>query len=113
MHEVSLCRKLLEIINDQAKLKHFSQVKSVTLEIGALSCIDKSSLAFSFQALSTNTAAHQAKLKFIDIPATAYCPQCDEDTTAQQYFSHCPQCHGALIKYRGGDDLKVSSLEVS
>ncbi|VFS46710.1 hydrogenase nickel incorporation protein HybF [Budvicia aquatica] len=46
MHEVSLCESTLEIIEKQAKQHGVKRVTGVWLELGALSCVEESSLHF-------------------------------------------------------------------
>lgn len=48
MHEITLCQRALELIEQQAAKHGAKRVTGVWLKIGAFSCVETSSLAFCF-----------------------------------------------------------------
>ncbi len=46
MHEITLCQRALELIEQQAAKHGAKRVTGVWLKIGAFSCVETSSLAF-------------------------------------------------------------------
>ena len=51
MHEMSLCEGILQVLEDNAKEKAFTSVKTVWLEIGALSGVEIEAMRFGFDAV--------------------------------------------------------------
>ncbi len=51
MHEITLCQRALELIEQQAAKHGAKRVTGVWLKIGAFSCVETSSLAFCFDHL--------------------------------------------------------------
>lgn len=67
MHELWICRHILEIIQEHALKVKCTKVKVVNIEVGGLSMLDKSSLIFSFEVITKGTVAETAILKFFDV----------------------------------------------
>jgi hydrogenase nickel incorporation protein HypA/HybF len=51
MHEMSLCEGVLRILEEQAREQQFARVKTVWLEIGDLSSVEKEAMRFSFDVV--------------------------------------------------------------
>src|SRR5690554_6139227 len=50
MHELSLCRSLIDLLQQQAAVSHFSRVKQLWLEAGPLAAVEPEALKFAFTA---------------------------------------------------------------
>ncbi|OGV48999.1 MAG: hypothetical protein A3F46_07400 [Legionellales bacterium RIFCSPHIGHO2_12_FULL_42_9] len=59
MHELSLCRAILDIINEHIAGKHCNRVKKIIIEVGQLAAVDESALRFGFEAITKGTLAEQ------------------------------------------------------
>ena len=57
MHELSLIRSLLDIVEDYAAKHRFHRVHSLKLSFGRLSCLDAQALKFAFDVQSAGTKA--------------------------------------------------------
>ena len=112
MHEMSLCEGILQILEDHAESQGFSKVKTVWLEIGALSGVEPEAMKFSFDAVSRGTLADHAQLEIIDIPGQAWCMQCSDNVELKQRFDACPQCSSYQLQVVGGEEMKIKELEV-
>lgn len=112
MHELSLCRRVLAMIDDSARDNGFNSVKSVVLSIGSLSCIDPDAFQFGFNALKKNTIASDADLELHTIPAAAHCPLCRRDVAIKSYGESCPDCGNALSNIIAGNEMQLTRLEV-
>jgi hydrogenase nickel incorporation protein HypA/HybF len=112
MHEMSLCEGVLQILEDHAKRQGFNRVKTVWLEIGALSGVEPEAMRFSFDAVTHGSLADGAALEIIDIPGSAWCMQCAKSVTVSQRYDACPDCGGYQLQVTGGDEMKIKELEV-
>jgi len=59
MHEMALCESLLGVLRREAQAQHFTRVKVVRLQLGAMSCVSPEALNFCFQAASRGTLARR------------------------------------------------------
>ena len=55
MHEMALCRGVVQIIEEQAKAHAYTRVKTVRLEIGPLATVEPDALRFCFDAATRGT----------------------------------------------------------
>ncbi len=112
MHEMSLCRSILEIVLRNAKEHHHSKIKKIELEVGVLAAIDQSAMCFSFEVLARNTKAENALLDFIHMDAQALCKSCHLKTKIKQYYDPCSYCGKFGLTIISGEILRVKSMEV-
>lgn len=112
MHELSLCEGILQSLKDSAKKHNFRKVKTVILEIGKLSGVEKNALLFSFDIVFKGSLAEAAKLEIIDIPGKAWCMRCSISIKIEQRFDACPNCGSYQLQITGGDELRIKELEV-
>ncbi len=110
MHELWLCKSILEIIKQNAVEKNGTCVKKIVLEIGQLTAIDKDSLIFSFNVSAKGTLAENAELNIIDIPGKALCESCQKMVPLRQYYEECPACGSHSLKVTQGEELRVKSM---
>lgn len=112
MHEMALTEGILTILEDQAKAQNFQRVKTVWLEVGALSHAEPESLAFCFQAVMRGTLAEGARLEILRPPGQAWCLGCGQSVIITQRYDPCPSCGSHQLQVTGGDDLRIKELEV-
>jgi hydrogenase nickel incorporation protein HypA/HybF len=112
MHEMSLCEGVLQVLQDNAKEKGFASVKTVWLEIGALSGVEVEAMRFSFDVVMQGSLAHGAKLEVIELPGQAWCMKCEKNVTVKQRYDACPDCEGYQLHVTGGDQMRIKELEV-
>lgn len=111
MHELWLCRGILDIIREKTVNK-LIRVKKITLEIGQLAAVEKEALLFSFSVASKGTVAEDAALQIIEIPAQARCESCKNIVFLQQYYDDCSICGGHSLTVIQGEELRVQSMVV-
>lgn len=112
MHEMSLCRSILQTLEEHAQRKRFSRVRQVRLEIGALAGVEIHALRFGFEAVTRDTLAEGATLEIIAVPGRAWCIACRRPVAVRQRFDPCPACGGHVLRITGGDELRIKDLEV-
>ncbi len=112
MHEMSLCEGILQVLEENAESQEFKKVKTVWLEIGALSGVEIEAMKFCFDVVTRGTLAEQAKLKIIDKSGLAWCLKCSKNVEVSQRFDECPDCGSYQLQVVGGDEMKIKELEV-
>ena len=112
MHEMALCEGIVEIVEQEARKGAFSKVKTVWLEIGALSHVAPEALRFCFDAVTARTVAEGAALEIITQPGTAWCLNCSKSVEIAERLAPCPSCGSYQLQVTGGEDMRVKELEV-
>jgi hydrogenase nickel incorporation protein HypA/HybF len=113
MHEMSLAESVLQIIEDSVRNQHVNRVRSVVLEIGALSAVEPDAMRFCFEAVTRGSIANGAQLEIIMQPGQASCMACGAvSILLADRFDLCPECQSARILITGGDAMRVKELAV-
>jgi hydrogenase nickel incorporation protein HypA/HybF len=112
MHEVALANGIVELVADRAKVDGFTSVRVVHVVIGAMSAVMPEALVFGFDAAARGTVAQGARLQVHDVPGEAFCLDCEKKFETRSRVTTCPTCDGAKVMVSGGDELRVSELEV-
>ena len=112
MHEMSLCEGVLRVLEENARAQGYRRVKTVWLEIGALSGVEIAAMRFAFDAVMHGTLAEGAILEIIDKPGSAWCMQCMKTVPVRQRFDACPACGGCQLQVNGGEEMRIKELEV-
>ncbi len=112
MHEMSLCERVIQILEESAHAQGFSQVKTVWLEIGELAGVEQEAIRFSFEVIRRGTLADQATLEIIHVPGEAWCNQCRIRLPMKQRFDACPECGSYPLQITRGEEMSIKQLEV-
>lgn len=112
MHELSICRDLLELISEAISGEMVTEVKTVTLEIGQFSHLEESSLGFCFEAVAQGSPACRARLEIIRCKGEGECSKCGNSQALIERFEPCNICGEFPIELIGGEQMKLKSLEV-
>ena len=114
MHELSIANKLVETVLEHAKDAGSGRVQRINLRIGALSCVHRDALLFSFDLVAADTDLAGARLHITDLPVTIYCERCDaiQELPGIQSF-RCPVCQTPSADIRQGQELDIESIELA
>lgn len=112
MHEMSIARNLLEMIERYAPTNGRARVKIVRLRIGELARVVPESLRFCFEVASEGTVADGAELVIETVPLVGRCPACNFEFPIESYMFICPHCYSPDIELVSGNELDVVELEV-
>lgn len=112
MHEMSLCEGIRQVIDDQALKRGFSAVRTVRLEIGRFSGVEKAALEFAFDVVMRGSTAEGARLIMIDLPGRAMCYDCMKEVEIENRLDPCPDCGGGKLMPVAGDEMRIKDLEV-
>lgn len=114
MHELSIANSIVDIATDYLRQHAAQRVQSVTLRLGALSCVHKSALEFCFELVSDGTPLAGARLRFVDVPVAIFCEPCQREVELPdiQRF-RCPICGTPSADVRRGQELDVETIEIA
>jgi hydrogenase nickel incorporation protein HypA/HybF len=112
MHEMSLAGGILRVVEDAAAREHFSRVKRLTLEAGALAGVEVRALRFALEAMTPGTVLDGAAIEIDEPAGAAWCMACSETVTIATRADPCPNCGGWQLTPTGGTELKVRELIV-
>lgn len=112
MHELALTEGVLSILEDQAKARNYTRVRTVWLDLGELSHADPDAITFCFDAVMRGTLADGAKLEIVRTPGEAWCLGCDRTVSISQRFDPCPTCGSHRLQVTKGGDMRILELEV-
>ena len=112
MHELSLCESVLQILEQQAEVQHYTKVKTVWLEIGALSGVEVDAMRFSFEVVMQGSIADGARLEIVETPGQAWCLPCGQNVPVQHLYDECPLCGSYQLQVNGGDQMRIKELAV-
>lgn len=114
MHEISLTRSIIDIVEEYARQEGFSRVNVLKLSFGRLSCLDPGALEFAFSVQSRGTTAEGARLEFDIHPPLVACGTCGAESTCNGPFDTlCPRCGSSDVLLAGGtEELKLIEMDV-
>ncbi len=112
MHELSLCRTLIEQLQQQAERHQFNRVKQLWLEAGPLAAVVPEAMTFAFEAASHGTLAQGARLHIVELPGRARCRACGIESAISQWYQACPECGQYQLQVLSGEELRIRELEV-
>ncbi|WP_024520493.1 hydrogenase maturation nickel metallochaperone HypA [Bradyrhizobium sp. Tv2a-2] len=112
MHEMALCEGIIGIVEEEARRHPFSKVRSVCLDLGALSHVTPEGLKFYFEIVAARTIADGAALRIRKLPGAAWCMACSRKVEIAQRGEPCPYCGGYQLQVIAGEEMRVKELEV-
>jgi len=112
MHELSLTQSLVEIAEEHARRAGAGAIRSITLEVGALSGAVPEAIEFAFDVCSQGTLAEGAVLEIRRVPGRGRCTACLAEVAAATLTAVCPACGVLALAIDGGTELRILALEV-
>ena len=99
MHEMSLAQSIVEIVENTAQQNQAPSVVSVALMQG-------------LKIASQGTVMQDAKIEIERPEGTAWCLKCQKTVPIHRRGEPCPECGSYQLSVNGGDDFRVSELEL-
>jgi len=112
MHELSICKSIIKQLETHLATQPALRITKIYLSIGTFSCVDFESLKFNFLLLCKNTVFENTELDYYEIPALAYCQNCNSEYQPCTLYSFCPSCGHADTKLISGNELLIKNIEV-
>jgi hydrogenase nickel incorporation protein HypA/HybF len=112
MHELSMAQALIEQVEKIQAKENAGAVVSVTVNIGALSGVDRESFEFAFPLATTGTSLAGALLVVRETPAEVTCGQCGKKSQPELDNLCCTACGSRSIQITAGRDFLIQSVEL-
>jgi hydrogenase nickel incorporation protein HypA/HybF len=112
MHEMSIARNIVEIVDDVIRDAPEARVDRVYISIGRLVGVVHDSLRFAFNAITSDTALAGAVLVIEEIPPRTHCNACGHDADVDSFAAECPRCGSRNVQFIAGNELLVREIEV-
>ncbi|CAH2605554.1 Hydrogenase maturation factor HypA (plasmid) [Rhodovastum atsumiense] len=112
MHELTICERLIGLLDEERRRRGFTKVKRLRLEIGQLSCLDPEALRFAFDVSSRETFLAEARLEIDQPPGQASCLDCGAEATISTHLDTCPACGSTRLDVVGGMQMRLVEMEV-
>jgi hydrogenase nickel incorporation protein HypA/HybF len=113
MHETSLALSLIDLVEDVAIRERASAVRMIQVELGALSCVEPEAFLQAVQAACHGRVGEGARI-VLDRPAgSARCLACGDDVTLLRREDPCPGCGSHRLLVTGGDQMRLTAIEVA
>ena len=110
MHELSICRGLLQQVAAIAATHQQTQVSRIQLRIGPLAGIEPQLLLQAFAIARQGSVAEQAELSIEAAPLIVHCPDCGQDPPASLPRLGCGHCGQQQTRLKSGDELLLLSI---
>lgn len=110
MHELSICRGLLEQLGDIARHYRQPTIRRITLRIGPLAGVEPALLQQAFAVAKRESIAAGAELHIEEAPLCVYCPDCQSIQPTRLPQLSCPVCGSEATRLHSGDELLLVSV---
>ncbi|MEX3018566.1 hydrogenase maturation nickel metallochaperone HypA [Kluyvera sp. STS39-E] len=113
MHEITLCQRALEIVEQQAQRNGAKRVTGVWIKVGAFSCVETSAMTFCFDLVCRGTLAEGCELHVEEQEAECWCDTCQQYVQlVSVHVRRCPQCHSDNLQIVADDGLQIQRIEI-
>ena len=110
MHELSIAREIITIVQEEMVKRDLNGVKEVSVRLGALTGVDPEALSFSFESATLDSPLSETKLVIEQIPVKGKCRSCGKDFQIDDFVFLCPYCDSIDIDVMQGEELNVEYL---
>lgn len=112
MHELSVCRALVEQLQGIAREHGAVRIEKVTLRIGPLSGIELDLLRRAYPLAAQGTVAQDAELCTEPMPVRVCCSQCGAQSDVEANRLLCGTCGDFRTNLVSGDEMLLASVEL-
>ena len=110
MHELSVIKALLKAVNDNLAEHHNRQVKTITIEVGKMTCVEPQRLQFCFDMVKEEAGFNNTLLTISSVVAKAQCQACGNIFELERPGQPCG-CGSYQYWLEGGDELNLTEIE--
>ena len=111
MHELSMAQAMVEQVEQILSREHAGAVSTITVNIGALSGVDRAAFEFAYPIAIEGTPLATAALVIVETPAEVTCEACGERSRPDSLNLCCATCGSRRVRITAGRDLLIQSLE--
>jgi hydrogenase nickel incorporation protein HypA/HybF len=109
VHEMSITQGIIDLCLEHAGGR---RIRSLIVEIGALSSVVPEAIEFCFEACSRGTTLEGASLVIVRVPGRGRCLECGQETPLAELYGECRQCGSSRVTILAGEELRVCEIEV-
>lgn len=109
MHELSLCRAVVDTVNAHA---HGRPVHSVRLRIGHFRQAVPESMVFCWEMTTQGTPLEGCRLDVVPVAAVVVCADCTASTELTVPVLRCGSCSSQAVTLVSGEEFLVESIDV-
>jgi hydrogenase nickel incorporation protein HypA/HybF len=109
---MSVAESVVRIVEDAARERGFSKVRTVRLEIGRLAGVEPEAIRFCMDAAARGTVAEAARLEIVETGGRGWCMHCSKPVMVTARYDACPDCGRYEVHVTGGTEMRVAELEV-
>jgi hydrogenase nickel incorporation protein HypA/HybF len=110
MHEYSVVRSLLEMVEERARERGASAVHRLRVCIGELSGVETELFISAYEILRERTVCDGAPLELQEVEASFVCPRCRVEVPRGSVLT-CAVC-GAPARLVQGDEILLERIEM-
>ncbi|MBT8140614.1 MAG: hydrogenase maturation nickel metallochaperone HypA [Gammaproteobacteria bacterium] len=111
MHEWSLAERVRCIVLEEASGNALSSIRKVTLEVGALSCVEPGVLQFAIEKNLEDSIAADADIRIRTRMGKLKCYHCGKVFEAEDMYQACAYCNQYGFTIIDGKDMLVTGIE--
>ncbi len=112
MHEYSLTKQIVQIVNDAAEKNGAKKVEAAYLVIGESTSIIPDCVQMYFDMISRGTKAYGAVLHVKVVKPEMYCSHCQQNFVRPLFSFECPVCHNLGSPTEIGNEFYVEKVEL-
>ncbi|MEX1139202.1 MAG: hydrogenase maturation nickel metallochaperone HypA [Bacteroidota bacterium] len=113
MHELSVARNLVELIQREIRSGELPFVRTVSIRIGDLAGIVPESLEFCYKVVTDESPLAGSHLCFERIPFVVYCDHCRRSSHNPDGSMFCSHCSNAASSIVMGNELELTNIDVA
>lgn len=110
MHERSLVKSLIEQVLKEGRLRGWSRLHEIHIEIGEFSGVEASLVEIAFAEMSSDAWSHPVSLKLDVVPLTAVCSSCNTSFPVEGFRFECPRCASRQVHITAGEEMRLVSV---
>ena len=112
MHEFSVADEVIRLVKESAKEGGVQRVNSVSMAVGAMSCLHPPALETAFSALTDGDDMFAgASLEVIMNPVVIACADCGELSEIDAYAFICPGCGSVDVEIVSGEEILINAYD--
>jgi hydrogenase nickel incorporation protein HypA/HybF len=112
VHETSLMKNMLAIVDRAALAEGGGPVRLVHLRIGEMAGVSEDALRFAFDVMARGTAAEGASLDVEKVALRIRCAGCGATSSPGDFVFICPACGSRDIEIVAGREMEVDYILV-
>ncbi|MBD3202788.1 hypothetical protein GF327_00705 [Candidatus Woesearchaeota archaeon] len=113
MHELSITKKIIEMIEKECSKNNIKKPDKIHAEIGELTTYKKEPIKYYFDILKKeNHLLKKADIDMKIINGKIKCKDCKkENHIKEKYLILCPECGSGNIDILDGEDIRLKQIE--